>query len=754
MHSHIAVVEARPRPIATLPVTTVIGFTAIAAIATLGPLHAQERSLATVMARVGRYTITFQQQFSNVVAEEQYEQDITHINLPPNRFLPETHRELRSDVLLVQPRGADRYVEFRDVFEVNGKPVRDRQDRLTALFLDPASSAVAQIERINAESARYNLGNIERTINTPTLALLFVLPQNQPRFRFTRSAKNAPALAGRSAAPRGNDSAAAMPAADAWVVEYEEVLRPTLIRTTRGLDLPAHGRFWVEAGTGRVLMTELITDEPSVRATIDVSYQADPRTALLAPAEMRERYEARRDGAVIEGVATYGRIRQFQVRTNQRLATGTDPASATVPAPANEPIAAPEPSRVEPPAPTSVAAPESQSVAPVVPLAEQHQPKPPTFTAGTELVLVDFVVTDKADRPVRGLSIKDFTVKEDGKTRPIVSFDAFGGDTPGAAAGAAARESTARNAPPPPTATTVLLVDDGQLSPEQTARLRPALKSLLAKLGDASGSMNVVAPGSRVSVLGRPPAGAADLAAAVDGIVGQRIESVSNFPMDDPEALAIFRGDLQVLARVAGRFKALNPELNADQAVDLARERANEVAHDARARRDVMYRATSAGLDWLATRPGRHSLVIVSAGFAQDPDDAGYVEIVKRSVRANAPIHFLDARGLPGIGRYQDAANSTALSRHADEGPFGRWDAASGSAALADETGGLTIGNMNDMEKGLGRLLDTVTTYYVIAYQPAEQPKPGYRTISVDVRGKGLHVRARRGYFSGEPVAR
>src|SRR5213596_2647508 len=72
----------------------------------------------------------------------------------------------------------------------------------------------------------------------------------------------------------------------------------------------------------------------------------------------------------------------------------------------------------------------------------QQLPKPPAFTSGTELVVVDFFVTDKSDRAVRGLSAKDFVVKEDGKERPIVAFEAFGGDDPSApVAGAAAPEA-------------------------------------------------------------------------------------------------------------------------------------------------------------------------------------------------------------------------------------------------------------------------------------------------------------------------
>jgi VWFA-related protein len=741
-----------------------IALSAIAVAAAPGVLHGQPPSLATVMERAASYATAFQRQLSNIVAEERYVQDIAHLNLPPGRFATVSHRELRSDVLLVRPAGTDRYVAFRDVFEVDGTPVRDRQDRLTTLFLDPAASAAAQIERINRESARYNIGTIERTINTPTVPLLFLLPQNQSRFRFTRSTRNAPAIGRSTRTPRaaGRTGPASFAApAEAWVVEYEEIQRPTLIRTTQGLDLPARGRFWTDPDTGRVLMSELITEDPTVRATIDVRYQSDARVGLMVPAEMRERYEGRRDGAVIEGNATYGKIRQFQVQANERIA----PAEPNRFAPLGVTAVDGSVGRVLNLDPidlkSNVADASARAPVQVSPPTPQEQRKPLTFTTGTELVLVDFVVTDKADRPVRGLTVKDFVVKEDGKERPIVSLEAFGGaDSAPVSRGSRdsrdsldsfprAIESPGSPGSASPDAATALLVDDQHLSPEQAARLRPALKALLAKVGERSGSLLLVAPGSNVSVAGLLPAGASGMTAAVDRIVGQRSDDDSNFPVDDAEALAIFRGDLPTKARVAGRFKALNPELSADQADDLARERANMLAHDARARRDGMYGVALQCLDWLAGRPGRHGLIVVSAGFAQDPDDSKYYEVVTRSLRVNAPIHFLDARGLPGIGRYQSAANAVALGRNVDEGPFGRWEAAAGSMALADETGGIAISNTNDMEKGLGRLLDTMTTYYVVAYQPPEHEKAGYRRIKVEVRTRGLHVRARSGYFSG-----
>lgn len=392
-------------------------------------------------------------------------------------------------------------------------------------------------------------------------------------------------------------------------------------------------------------------------------------------------------------------------------------------------------------------------LAALIALTAQERPAPQTFATGTELVLVDFVVTDKADHPVKGLTAKDFVVKEDGKERPIASFDAFGGDAPAAAARGQSPESSAP-APPVPRASTVILVDDNQLSQQQAARLRPAFKGLIAKTAEPSGALMLVAPGSRISLLGQIPANTAALAAAADGIAGFHRDEQSNFPIADAEALEIARGELTTLARVAARFVTLNPEMTADQATVFARELANKAAHDARARRNAMYDAVLACLDWLGGRPGRHSLIVVSAGFSQDPDDSKYYDVLTRSLRANAPIHFLDARGLQGISGYSNPETSTLLRRNADEGPFGFWQAASGSMALADETGGLSISNSNDMEKGLGHLLDTMTTYYVLAYQPPAHDKPGYRKIKVEVKVKGLQVRARHGYFSGAPAPR
>jgi VWFA-related protein len=389
----------------------------------------------------------------------------------------------------------------------------------------------------------------------------------------------------------------------------------------------------------------------------------------------------------------------------------------------------------------------------------QDRPRPPIFGAGTGLVLVDFVVTGKGDQVIGGLSAADFVVKEDGKERRIVSFVAMSGGAPSAQAGPAEvvvvpfpsdpEEPVAKR----PDAITVLFVDDGQLSPRQAIRLRPALKKLIDIIAERNGALALIAPWSKVSQASEVQGNRTVFGAAVDKITGRRTDDRSSFPISDAEAIAVERGDASMLSRLTLRFVALNPGMDVDQAGITARGRATEVARDARIRREDAYGVLLRSLDWLVKQPGRHSVVMVSGGFAYDTDDSKQREVVTRSLRANAPIHFLDARGLESLGLFQGVEYGPALDRDAGETPFAFSDAGEGSSNLAADTGGLTIRNTNDLAKGLTRLLDMTTTYYLIGYEPPEHKKAGFRKIKVEVLTRGLNVIARRGYFDEATAA-
>ena len=116
---------------------------------------------AGVLARATEYVDRLHRQLAGVVMEERYEQ---RTRASWDGLMTYGRRTLLSDYLLVQPRGSDRHFGFRDVFAVNDRPVRDRQERLTGLFLDRSASVDRRIERIVADSARYNIGDIDRNM--------------------------------------------------------------------------------------------------------------------------------------------------------------------------------------------------------------------------------------------------------------------------------------------------------------------------------------------------------------------------------------------------------------------------------------------------------------------------------------------------------------------------------------------------------------------------------------------------------------
>jgi hypothetical protein len=273
--------------------------------------------LPVVLSRAASYIEAYAGSFSGLVVEEAYVQDVQQVNRFGFRLSIRTgpvHRTLRSDLLLLRPSGSDAWMQFRDVFEVDGKPVRDRNDRLAKLFLEPSKSTAAQADKIIRESARYNIGDIERTINLPVLAMTVLDRRMQANFQFhvddtPVDAKDLP-----------KSPSFAVPE-DALVVSFDETAVRTMIATPQGKNLRSHGRFWLEMPAAEVLMTELRVDDYSLGAAIHVAYQTRPGIKVRVPVEMHELYENHLNSQKVEGTATYSNFRQFNVKVDEEIAT-------------------------------------------------------------------------------------------------------------------------------------------------------------------------------------------------------------------------------------------------------------------------------------------------------------------------------------------------------------------------------------------------------------------------------------------------
>jgi VWFA-related protein len=289
------------------------GMTAEPAPVTVEAMTPEEEA---VVARAGAYATAYEAELSGLVAEERYvqrtfkNQKLTVTSVRPSgggrssstiqeetEWVPEEVRQLKSDFLLVKAPGGNRWLPFRDVVEVDGRKVREREERLQQLFVSAPATAAGRAAEITAESARYNIGFVERNVNLPTLALRFLDPAFRSRLMFRRQGQ------------------ATVSGARTVEFAFSEHGSPTVVRDG-DKDMPATGSFWIDPADGRVVRTIVRLKPEGVSIELTVTYQRDAKAGTTwVPASMREVYQsaARR----LECEATYSKIRRFQVTTEE-----------------------------------------------------------------------------------------------------------------------------------------------------------------------------------------------------------------------------------------------------------------------------------------------------------------------------------------------------------------------------------------------------------------------------------------------------
>jgi hypothetical protein len=269
-------------------------FLRIAALVSLsvGALAAQAASatLREILERLDAYLIQYESFLDTVVAEERYVQTL---ELPESRPQAATTRTLLSDYAPARSPGGHAWTGFRDTYELDGHPVRDRENRLQALIAEGSVESARRALRISRDNARYNLGEevVARTINVPTVPLDFIHPRHRSRLSFEKRSEDV------------------IDGVRAWVLSFRERERPTILRTPEGKDRRAHGAVWIDPATGEVLRTDFSWDG-SPEGFIVVHYRRDARIAALVPDVMLEEYRGAK--GVVTGKATYTNYRRFE----------------------------------------------------------------------------------------------------------------------------------------------------------------------------------------------------------------------------------------------------------------------------------------------------------------------------------------------------------------------------------------------------------------------------------------------------------
>jgi len=414
-----------------------------------------------------------------------------------------------------------------------------------------------------------------------------------------------------------------------------------------------------------------------------------------------------------------------------------------------------QPSKPEAPAPGAPAG------------APQAADETPSFPTGLEQVIVDVVVTDKKGVPIKGLTAADMTVSEDGVKQDVVSFEAI--ELP---------DQPSQAAPPPPKVssniapeaqhgrTFVIVFDDMHITPWRANQAKAAVVSFLEKGTREGDRVSLISVASGTWWTARMESGRTKLVEMVKGFDGRLIPDMSPERMSDYEAMRIhvYR-DPEVAARVLRRYdtygvtnsqqtgsSSASSQMTAGTVDDpMVTGRATEVYYQATTRLRTTLDVVERALNGLTGARGRKSLILVSEGFIHDINLDEFKRVNNAARRSNTAIYFLNARGLEGMPAAMTAQFGPALPEQDVGFAFAEsFDAVAGSEVVADESGGFTVRNTNDLSKGIQRIADETRIYYLLGYVPTNTAKDGrFRKIEVKLTSpKGKEVRARKGYFA------
>lgn len=131
--------------------------------------------------------------------------------------------------------------------------------------------------------------------------------------------------------------------------------------------------------------------------------------------------------------------------------------------------------------------------------------------------------------------------------------------------------------------------------------------------------------------------------------------------------------------------------------------------------------------------------------LSQIDDDQYFRDILGEANRANATFYTVDPRGLPVFDTAIGPEPPPTITQ--DYAMLHR--RLENLRVLAENTDGLAVQNSNDLDKGMQRISDDLSSYYLLGYLSTNAKLDGrYHTIRVKVKRPGIDVRARRGYKS------
>lgn len=404
---------------------------------------------------------------------------------------------------------------------------------------------------------------------------------------------------------------------------------------------------------------------------------------------------------------------------------------------------------------------------------------------GVTLVQVDVTVTDKKGKPITDLRPEDFEVLQNNRPQQITNFSYV---KPSPAAAAASPETPKTNekkaaaeppAPPPHLKpenirrTIALVVDDLSLSFESTASVRMGLKKFVDEQMQPGDLVAILRTAAGMGALQQFTNDKRQLYAAIERVRWSPSHgSINTFA---PVAMNPIAGVLPNKAEVGDPAFDFHGTIGKPDSV---------IKQVDQLRQEIFAIGTLGALGFavrgLRQLPGRKSIVLFPDNLriynreqnitrVQDALD----NLIDLANRAAVSFYTVDARGLAILSMtaaddlsgdmeplLTDPNKNTNYSRYIATIHTGLTDrsrefyeAQDGLRYLADRTGGIFVGNTNDLNRGIARALQDQNGYYLIGFVPEEatfKAKNGnreFQRIDVRLKREGLRVRSRNGFY-------
>ena len=417
----------------------------------------------------------------------------------------------------------------------------------------------------------------------------------------------------------------------------------------------------------------------------------------------------------------------------------------------------------------------------IVALAQQADTgsaPPPTLRVNTRLVYVDVLVRDKSGNVVRGLTLEDFKILEDGKPQPVSFFEAHDAEPAKPPTFAAPQEGTTefsnvsagRAAQP----MTIVLFDLLNTPYDDQLFGRQQMLKFLSAL-PAGERLLVFTLGNQLQMT----QGLSGSPALVEAVSKMLLPTNRGLDTSKTEAMQ----DDQVAANFKRQAAPSGASLPGVMASDDAGSKPDSQSYEIRARSTISALGQLAKA--MADYPGRKSLYwlaesyplsieIVGAPVSIDPSSGSETEFDTSLIGLQG--HFsqtskdemretLNLLAGARIAVYPTSifglasqASSAAVTAPTEFGGQNPGDPRGGFFTLnnlkvemrdlARSTGGESIFGNNDIAGAMRRTMEDSASYYTLAYAPTNENWNGqFRAIRVNAAGS-LDLIYRRGYFA------